>query len=269
MPDEVKEGTPVELELSAPVVQEVSKADVEVQQPSSTESALTEKRLLELLDAQRAALEEAIDRKVQSTKDRRIGQIESKLDEMLALRQQVEAAGGWDTAIAQKQQEDRLEKLIEDRISRAAGPTAREFAQDSWQREWAAESQKILDAAKVMGVVLTNEEYTQTMFNNGLAFVSKGDAYAALNRTIVAKAKGEAIPVSVVSSEGGKTATTPEPKTPKSFKEKLAEAKRTGKDADTRKVIDERWAELGKEREKLHLKRDLEKRGISIDELKD
>ena len=267
MPEEGKEGTPADLELSAPAVQEVSKAAVEVERPSGTDSALTEKRLAELLDAQKAALEEAIDRKVQSVKDRRFGQIESKLEELLTLRQQVESAGGWDPVIAQKQQEDRLEKLIEARISKAAGPAAREFAQDSWQKEWAAESQKILDAAKEQGVTLTGDEYAQAMFNNGLAFATKGDAYAALNRVIVSKAKGESTPISVVLPEGGATMRVPEPKTPKNFQQKFAEAKGKSDDKAMRKLLDEQWAEVDKMAKVERVRKTLAESGVSPEDL--
>ena len=112
MPEELKEGAQEVLESPELAVPEISEALTEVQQPSPAPAGLTEERLQELLDVQRAALEETIERKVQSTKDRRIGKIESKVDELLALREQVEAAGGWDPIINQRQSEDALDARL-------------------------------------------------------------------------------------------------------------------------------------------------------------
>src|SRR3990167_3174934 len=101
MPDELLEGaqpTQEPTELAMPQVSEVT----EVQQPS-VGGGVSEERLTELLEAQRTALLEDFDRKLQSQKARRIGKLEGKVDELLATKAAVEAAGGWDQVISQQQ----------------------------------------------------------------------------------------------------------------------------------------------------------------------
>ena len=243
MTDKVVESTPLDVEsLAAPEILTVEK---EVQPASVIALGLTEERLKELLEAQNKALEETIERRVQSVKDRRFAQLETRLDEALAIKEQVEAAGGWDPYLAQQQQteaiEKRLEQMVEARISGAAAAVAK---QPTWQQEWDAESQKIVDAAKEQGVELSGEEYRSALFNNGIPFASKGDAYAALNRSLVAKAKGDKTPVSVVSAEGGEAPRPPEPKTPKTFRQKFDDAQKSGNQADARKLLDAQWVEV-------------------------
>src|SRR3990167_10531930 len=173
MTDKVVESTPLDVEsLAAPEILTVEK---EVQPASVIALGLTEERLKELLEAQNKALEETIERRVQSVKDRRFAQLETRLDEALVLKEQVEAAGGWDPYLAQTQQteaiEKRLEKLVEARLSGAAA-AKQTSSKEAWQQEWDAESQKILDAAKEQGVSLSNDEYRSALFNNGIPFGS-------------------------------------------------------------------------------------------------
>jgi len=247
MTDKVPEGAQPTEERLAPAVLDAS-AGSEVQQPSIS-VGLTEERLKELLEAQNKALEETIERRVQSVKDRRFAQLETRLDETLALKDQVEAAGGWDPYLAQQQQteaiEKRLERMIEARISGAAA-AKQASPKEAWQQEWDAESQKILDAAKEQGVSLSDEEYRSALFNNGIPFGSKGDAYASLNKALVAKARGDATPVSVVSAEGGEAPRPPEPKVPKTFRQKFDEARKSGNEKEARKLLDEQWGEVEK-----------------------
>ena len=106
MTDKVPEGAQPTEERLAPAVLDAS-AGSEVQQPSVS-VGLTEERLKELLEAQNKALEETIERRVQSVKDRRFAQLETRLDETLALKDQVEAAGGWDPYLAQQQQTEAI-----------------------------------------------------------------------------------------------------------------------------------------------------------------
>ena len=240
-------------------------AGSEVKQPSVS-VGITEERLKELLEAQGKVLEETIERRVQSVKDRRFAQLETRLDESLALKQQVEAAGGWDPYLAQQQQteaiEKRLEQMIEARISRKPVST-----QETWQAEWSAESQKILNAAKERGVELTDGELTQVKFNNGLAYETKGDAYAALNRALLAKAIGDKTPVSVVSAEGGEAPRPPESKTPKTFRQKFDEARKGGNDAEARKLLDAQWVEVERLGRVEAARKTLTAAGVSLEEL--
>ena len=264
MTDKVPEGAQPTEERLAPEVSAVS-AGSEVKQPSVS-VGITEERLKELLEAQGKALEETIERRVQSVKDRRFAQLETRLDESLALKQQVEAAGGWDPYLAQQQQteaiEKRLEQMIEARISRK--PVS---AQETWQAEWSAESQKILNAAKERGVELTDGELTQVKFNNGLAYETKGDAYAALNRALLAKAIGDKTPVSVVSAEGGEAPRPPEPKTPKTFRQKFDDARKGGNDAEARKLLDAQWVEVERLGRVEAARKTLTAAGVSLEEL--
>ena len=248
MTEKVLESTPVEPELAELAVPEVSVPDVEVERPSVTVSALTERRLQELLEKQQAALVELIDKKFQSTKDRRIGKLESKVDELLALRQEVEAAGGWDPIISQQQQvetiEARLNKILDARLSQAPASQPAADPKSAWQAEWDAESRKITDAASKLGVRLSPEEYNAALF--GKKFETKGDAYAALNQALLRKGAGEAIPAAAVVTEGGDVPRLPEPKAPKDFRQQLDSALVKGDDKAAREALDAEWAKIEK-----------------------
>jgi hypothetical protein len=265
MTDEKQEGAQPTEERLAPAVLEAS-AETEVQQPSLG-AGVTEERLKELLAQQSKTLEETIERRVQSVKDRRFAQLETRLDEAVVLKEQVEAAGGWDPYLAQQQQteaiEKRLEQMIEARISRK--PVS---PQETWQAEWSAESQKILDAAKERGVELTDGELTQVKFNNGLPYGTKGDAYAALNRALLSKAIGDKTPVSVVSAEGGEAPRPPEPpKAPMTFRQKFDKARTSGNEAEARKILDEQWLAVEKQGKIEAARQTLAAAGVTPEEL--
>ena len=261
---ELPEGAQPTEERLAPAVADVS-AGSEVQQPSVA-GGVTEERLKELLTQQAQTLEATIEKRVQSVKDRRFAQLETRLDEALVLKEQVEAAGGWEPYLAQTQQseaiEKRLEQLIEARISKRPVST-----QETWQQEWSAESQKILNAAKERGVELTESELTQVKFNNGLPYGTKGDAYAALNRALLAKAIGDKTPVSVVSAEGGEAPRPPESKTPRTFRQKFDEARKGGNDAEARKLLDAQWVEVERLGRVEAARKTLTAAGVSLEEL--
>lgn len=270
MPDqELEEGAQVEEESQELAVPEISTPEPEVQQPSPAPAGVTEERLRELLESQRAALEEAIDRKVQSTKDRRIGKLESRVEELLALRQEVEAAGGWDPVINQQQQaevlEARLNKILDARLSQAPASQPARDPKVAWQAEWDAESRKILDAASKLGATLSTEEYNAALF--GKKFDTKGDAYAALNQAIYRKMAGNSVPTGAVATEGGDVARPPEPKTPKNFRQNLDAARKKGDNAEARRILDAQWASVEKEQAKVAARQSLEQAGIDPKEL--
>lgn len=256
-------------ELAVPKVSEPT----EVKPPSVPSGGITEDRLQELLAAQRAELEEVISKGVQSIKDRRIGQLETKVDEALALKSEVEAAGGWDQFLVQRQQADlldkKIEQLVEARISQGAGKSVQmPTAQTSWQAEWRDESQKILDAAAKSGVSLSKEEYNAAMFNNGRPFNSKGDAYAALNQAILRKSKGESISVAAVATEGGDVAKPPAPPaTPKTAAQRFEEAKAAGDYATMEAIQAERWDNVEKLQKETAARNALAAAGLTAEDL--
>jgi len=262
MPDELLEGaqpTKESVELATPQVSEVT----EVQQPS-VGGGVSEERLTELLEAQRTALLEDFDRKLQSQKDRRIGKLESKVDEILATKAAVEAAGGWDQVISQQRYAEDLEAKLNAALdARLSQPPASQ--PDNWRAEWDAESRKIMDAAARLGVTLSTEEYNAALF--GKKFATRGDAYAALNQAVIAKAKGEAIPKAAVATEGGDVARPPESTAPKPFRQKVNEALAKGKSADARKLIDEQWAVVEKEAKLAQARQALAEAGVAPEEL--
>lgn len=269
MPEELKEGAQEAKELKELAVPEVSEAPSEVQHPSPAPAGLTEERLQELLEAQRAALEETIERKVQSTKDRRIGKIESKVDELLALRQQVEAAGGWDPIINQREAEDRMDTrlnaILDARLSQTPASQQAADPKEAWRVEWDAESRKIVDAAKKLGIALTPEEYNAALF--GKKFTSKGDAYAALNQALLRKGAGESIPAAAVATEGGDVARQPEPKVPKTFRQQLDSARSRGDEVEARKILDAQWSEVERQAKIEDARRVMADAGITKEEL--
>lgn len=267
MTKEDLESTPVSEELTEPVVPEISDQEPEVE-PTSSPEGLTEARLKELLDAQRKALEEEFEERMkrvaQSTKDRRIGKLETKLDELLVAREQGLTL---DDLIKEQSEtqtlESRIDAILATKLSQPTRATG-----ETWQEEWARESQKVLDKAKKRGVEVTKEEYNKAMFNNGQPFNSKGDAYAALNDLIVAKAKGESISVSAVATEGGDVASPPPPPaSPKSLAEQFEEAKAKGDYAAMEKIQDQSWEDWEKMRQKEIAKAQLAQSGISPEEL--
>ena len=267
MTDAEQEGAlPVE-ELQAPEVQEVSTPATEVQQPSlPVASGITEDRFTQLLDER----DERNARKAQSSKDRAISR---NAKDIAALLDRFETLGGDENAAnrmvadaetqALLQTVEELKAQVQQGAIQPAGPPA----EDVWQDEWATDSQKILDAAETKGVVLSNEEYNQAMHNNGVAFDTRGDAYAALQSAVLAKSKGESMPVSVVSSEGGETPQPPAPPEPdKPFRQQFDELNEAGDTAGARALLDEQWAQADAETAKANARRAAESAGLTLAE---
>ena len=272
MTDAEQEGAlPVE-ELQAPEVQEVSTPAIEVQQPSVPEATgLTEDRLVEILDQR----DETASRKAQSQKDRGISR---NAKDIAALLDRFNDMGGDEDAAnrlvadaetqALLQTVERLEAQVFSQSAAAPAPTG----EGAWQDEWAVDSQKILDAAEVSGVQLSNEEYNLAMHNNGIAFVTKADAYAALNGALLAKQKGEAMPVSVVSTEGGEVAQPPAPPAePKPFRQQFdelnADPRRLAPSAtEARALLDDKWKEVEAETAQNNARRAAEAAGLKLSE---
>lgn len=272
MPDEVTEGTPVATEQEELAVPDVSQAEQEVQQPSQAESE-TEDRLTKLLEAQEErfeAMEERLERMAQSAKDRGISK---NAQEISAIRQQLEALGGDWGALQQQAERETLYNEIEQlkqRISQEPTAPARQEAdpKSAWQAEWREESQKILDAAAKSGVDLAPEEYNSAMFNNGRPFDSKGDAYAALNQAILAKAKGENISIAAVATEGGDVAKPPAPPAkPKTAAQRFEEAKAAGDYEAMQAIQAERWDNVEKLQKEQSARQALEAAGLTAEDL--
>ena len=268
MTDTVVEGAPVNPEPVEPAVPEVSEVTQEVQQPSVPEAGLTESRLEKLLkeqDERFKAMEERLERAAQSAKDRGISK---NAQEIAAIRGQLESLGGdWGALQAQAETQALYDRIAQLESGRLTSPAPVPAAQ-SWREEWASESQKILDAAAKSGVELTPEEVKSAMFNNGIAFQTKGDAYAALNRAIIAKTKGESISVAAVATEGGDVAPPPAPPAePKAFRRQLNEANEAGDDKKVREILDAKWGEFEKLQALEAARASLEAAGISPEDL--
>jgi hypothetical protein len=262
MTDELQEGAQPVNETEELVAPEVLETDAEVQQPSVTEAGITEDRLLEIL----AERDEKIARQAQSAKDRAISRNAKDIADIL---ERFEAFGGDAAAFvadadrqAEIERQAQWQQSIESKLAAVSAPT-----KQAWQDEWAGESQKILDAAETDGISLSVEEYNAAMFNNGVAFASKGDAYAALNAALVKKAKGEKISVSAVSTEGGEVARIPEPEAPKEFRQQLNQAIEAGDDNSARAILDQKWEEIERERAKIAARAALDAAGISPEDL--
>ena len=263
MTDDVVEGAPVIAEPVEPVVPEVSEVTEEVQQPSVPSEGLTEDRLIEILNER----DEKTARTAQSAKDRAISRNAKDIADIL---ERFEASG--DSAAEFVQETDRQAGIeatqqwqagIESRLQQLSVPTGQD-----WQSEWTADAQKILDAAAKSDVELSQDEYNAAMFNNGIAFGSKGDAYAALNQAIVSKAKGESISVAAIATEGGDVARPPAPPAePKTTAQRFEEAKAAGDQEAMQAVQDERWDAVEKQQKAALALETLEAAGISAEDL--
>ena len=268
MTDTVVEGAPVTPEPVEPTIPEVSEVTPEVQQPSVPETGLTESRLEQLLKAQDErfeAMEERLERAAQSAKDRGISK---NAQEIAAIRGQLESLGGdWGALQAQAETQSLYDRIAQLEGGVTSSPAPAPDAQE-WREEWASESQKILDAAAKREVTLSPEEYNAAMFNNGVAFNTKGDAYAALNQAILAKAQGEAIPVAAVATEGGSVAPPPAPPAePKAFRQQLDEALASGDIAKQDEIMANQWKEFESLQEKEAALAQLKAAGISPEDL--
>jgi hypothetical protein len=272
MTELTQEGAPEATEQEELAVPDVSQAEQEVQQPSVPQGGIAEDRIEELLKAQEKRfqeMEDRFERMAQSAKDRGISK---NAQEISAIRQQLEALGG-DWGALQQQAErqtlyDRIDEL-EARISQGpASPMQMPSQGRPWQEEWRDESQKILDAAAKSGVQLTKAEYNAAMFNNDIPFATKGDAYAALNQAILAKAKGENISIAAVATEGGDVAKPPAPPAePKTATQRFEEAKAKGDYAEMERIQSERWENVEKLQKRAVAEQALRDAGVSPEEL--
>ena len=262
MADSTPESAPLPEEPQdqpVPAVSEVSEV-----KPASAPVGLTEDKLAEILEARFKVQTENLERQFQSIKDRRIGKIESRLDDLVALREQAEKRG-WDTVIADAEQaevlEARVSKILDARLPSA--PVARS-PEDDWRAEWAGESKKTLDAAEKLGVRLTTEEYNAALF--GKKFNTKADAYAALNAAIIAKAKGEGTPVAAVTVDGGLTAKPPEAKPPTTWKQDYDRALAANDRKKARELLDKRWEDVERQQKLEAARVAAREAGVSIAE---
>ena len=242
MTDEVQEGALPASESEELVAPEILQDEEEVQQPSVPTTGLTEDRLLEILD-ERA---ETQARKDQSAKDRAVSRNAKDIADIL---ERFEASGGNKAEFVDEvDRQATLEATqswqagIESRLDQLAVPTRQD-----WKGEWTETSQKILDSAEEKGVVLSTDEYNTVMFNNGIAFPTKGDAEAALTGAITSKALGDAIPVSAVATEGGELSRPPEPTVPKTFRQQFDNAKNSGDTDSAQAVLDKQWEAVNAE----------------------
>jgi hypothetical protein len=242
-----------------PVVSEV--AD---DKPTSAPSGLTEDKLKEILDARFEAIADRLEKQAQSVKDRRIGKIETKLDELMALREQAEKRG-WDDVLADAQQAETFEatvqKMLDARLPAAAAPRS---AEEEWRSEWASEAKKIVDSAEKLGISLSTEEYNQAMF--GKKFATKADAYGALNAAIIAKAKGEGTPAAAVAPEGGDIARPPEPRAPTTWKQDYDRALASNDRKKARELLDHRWDDIEKAQKLEAARRAAAEAGVTLKE---
>jgi hypothetical protein len=171
----------------------------------SAPSGVTEDRLAEMLESQEKRLLEQFERQSQSVKDKRIAAIMKEVDELRNIKTRLDAVGGDWERLEQEATQESLARRLQEMEARIAKPDPGR----SWDAEWQDESQRILaNAESRYGVTVTTEEM-QAAFN-GRNFTSKGDAYAALSDIVVAKIRGESVPVSAVAGEGrGETPPPP------------------------------------------------------------
>lgn len=277
MSDKELEGAPEATEQEELAVPAVSQAEQEVKPPSVPTDGKTEDRLEKLLqerlDARLEEVEERFERMAQSAKDRGISK---NAQEISSIRQQLEALGGgdeaWNVIQQQAEQQTLLNRIaqLEQQVSQGpAQPVQMPSAQGrSWQEEWREDSQKILDAAAKSGVDLAPEEYNSAMFNNGRPFDSKGDAYAALNQAILAKAKGENISIAAVATEGGDVAKPPAPPAkPKTAAQRFEEAKAAGDYEAMQAIQAERWDNVEKLQKEQSARQALDAAGLTAEDL--
>lgn len=265
MTEKAQENAP-ELEESgapAPAISQVLEVS-----PLPVQVGLTEAALQELLNARFAALQESlleqVERTAQSVKDRRIGKLEKTVEEITALRSQLEAAGGDWSALEKAARDGDLSKRLEALEARTS-VTPAPSGDEAWKQEWQAESAKVLGAAAKLGVTLSDEEYSAALF--GKKFASKGEAYAALQGAIFSKMKGESVAgLAAVASEGGED-IRPAPGA-KNLRQKVADAKAKGaKPAELQALVDAQWDIVDKESKKDEARRLLAQAGLTAKEL--
>lgn len=251
---------PVEEPQEAPEVSGL----VETPTSGTSPSGLTEDKLAELLDARFKVITEQLEKQAQSVKDRRIGKIETKLDELLALREDAEKRG-WDNIVADAQQAETFEAKIQEALNARLPLTAAPRSLDEeWRSEWASEAKKITDAADKLGISLSTEEYNQAMF--GKKFATKADAYTALNAALIAKAKGEGTSVAAVATESGQVPRVPEPKGPTTWKQDYDRALAANDRTKARELLDKRWENIEKTQKVEAARRAAAEAGVTLNE---
>jgi hypothetical protein len=269
MTDQVQEGALPVVEPEELAVPQVSGTDEEVQQPSVPGVGITEDRINELLEEKLGALTDQLEKQAQSAKDRGISANAKQINDIFARLD--ELGGNKEALIQEVDQQALLDKIntLEAQISQGpASPVQMPSGKSAWQAEWAEEAQKILDTAAKSGVSLSKEEYNGAMFNNSIQFKSKGEAYAALNQALISKAKGEAIPVAAVATEGGDVAKPPAPPAePKTATQRFEEAKAAGDQQAMEAAQAERWDAVEKLQKTEAARKALEAAGVSAEDL--
>jgi len=222
------ESSSVEEEPLAPSVTDVSDTTEETPLVSD---AITEERVSELLDeklsafteSQKALLEQLAEREVQSKHDRRYGRFETKLDEILAIKERVEGSeGSWDEILAQIERQEgtaQLEAALDAKIEQALTsirPATDEAVRTQriaeWNEEWKQAVQNIKDKAAADELEIPAEAIEQVQ---SAKYNTKIEAYTALNDLYIGLKTGTEIPVAAITTEeGGGTPPTSEPKTP-------------------------------------------------------
>jgi len=214
---EKPESSSVEKEQEAPSVLNVSTA---TEATPLVSNAITEERVSELLDAklatftesQKEFLQQLAEKEVQSKHDRRYGRFETKLDELLAIKERVEKAeGSWDDILAQIERQEgtaQLEAALDAKIQEAltsirpatddAGLMARRVAE--WNMEWKQAVQNVKDKATADGLEVPAEALEQVRSRE---YKTKMDAYTALNDLYIALKTGAEIPVAAAQTEEG------------------------------------------------------------------
>ena len=218
MTDKGLEGASTAAELIAPSVGEVSTA-VEGQ-PPLVPSGITEERVSELMsealagftESQKEILEQLAEREVQSKHDRRYGRFETKLDEILSIKDRVDKAdGNWDEILAtmeRQQYVDTSDAALDAKIEEAL--TSRQPAPDEagliaqrkaeWETEWTRAVQNVQDKATEDKLSIPADAIAQVQSGE---YETKIDAYTALNDLYIAVKTGAEIPVAAVQPEGG------------------------------------------------------------------
>lgn len=225
---EKPEGSSVEKEQPAPSVLDVSDT---TDTTTLVSDAITEERVSELLDeklatfteSQQEILKQIAEREVQSKHDSRYGRFETKLDELLAIKERIETNdGSWDDVLAQIERQEgtaQLEATLDAKIEQAltsvrpamddGGPKDQRIAE--WNEEWKQAVQNVTDKAATDELEIPAEALEQVRSGS---FKTKIDAYTALNDLYIAVKTGAEIPAAATQTEeGGDAPPISDPKT--------------------------------------------------------
>lgn len=199
MPDEVMESAPEPQEAEAPPAPKLSEPSGG-QRPSEPEQEVRGilTRLAEKMESLEVSLQEQVRREVQSTKDRRFAKQEQELAEIKAY---LDASGGDIKKAAREMQLDEI--LSQGRLPRE------DRGGSDWERDWNQGSESILRSAlDDFGVKVdrSDPEYREIV---GRTYNSPADAFAALNRLVARRVKGESAPAAAAATEGSAPASPP------------------------------------------------------------